>query len=224
MRYVSFGTAAAAVVAIGVVLWSPGRSTAGMFDRAMENAEKASSMRARVTTTAGGMKFEMKMYGKDDRFRTETDLGKDLGGFVIIVDGTQKKGLQLTTSAKTAKWLDLSKLTEDQQKAEKDAAGLAGLFADLKGKNVTQLPDETVDGRKLKVYAVKGYKMPGNKGEADVTVWIAPKTELPVKCRVELTVGEVKAVSEMELLGWNEELDDALFELKVPAGYRVEKE
>jgi outer membrane lipoprotein-sorting protein len=224
MRYASFGTAVAAAVAIGVVLWSPGRTTAGMFDRAMENAGKASTMRAKITTTAAGMKFEMKMYGKDDRFRTEMDMGKDLGAFVIIVDGTQKKGLQLTTPAKTAKWLDLSKLDEKEKAAEKDAAGLAHLFADLKGKEVKNLPDETVDGRKLKVFTVKGHKMPGSKGEADVTVWIDPKTELPVKCQMELTAGEVKALAVMEILGWNEDLDDALFELKIPAGYREEKE
>jgi outer membrane lipoprotein-sorting protein len=223
MRYVGFGTAAAAVLAIGIVLWSPSWSRAGMFDRAMENAEKASTKRWKITSTSGDMKFVMKMYSKDDRFRSEMDMGKymgkDLGVFVIITDGTQKKALQLMTSEKTAKWLDFSKLNE---KAEKDAAGMAGLFAGLKGKAVKELPDETVDGRKLKVYTVKGHKT--SKGEADVTVWIDPKTELPVKYRLEMNAGEVKAVAETEILGWNEELDDALFELKIPAGSREEKE
>ena len=96
--------------------------------------------------------------------------------------------------------------------------------ADLKGKEIKELPDETIDGRKLKVYAVKGHKLPGSKSEADVTVWIDPKSELPARCRVEMTAGDVKAVSVLEALGWNEELDDALFELKVPAGYREVKE
>jgi hypothetical protein len=39
-----------------------------------------------------------------------------------------------------------------------------------------------------------------------------------------MTVGPVKAVSEMEVPGWNEELDDKLFKLKAPAGHREEKD
>ena len=83
------------------------------------------------------------------------------------------------------------------------------------------MPDETLDGRKLKVFAVKGHKLAGSNGEADVTVWIDPKSELPAKSRVEMTVNGVKAVAVMEILGWNEDLDEKLFELKVPEGYKV---
>jgi outer membrane lipoprotein-sorting protein len=196
-----------------------------LFVRAMENAEKAISLRAKITTTTGpGTKFEMKLYSQGDRFRDEMDMGKDLGGFVIIVDGKQKKGLQLNTPAKTAQWLDLSKPDKAHEAAMKDAAGLASLFADLKGKKVQALPDEAVDGRKLKVFAAKGHKLAGSKGEADVTLWIDPRTELPAKFRAELTIGDVKAVAVMEVLGWNEELDEKLFELKVPVGYKVVEE
>lgn len=56
-----------------------------------------------------------------------------------------------------------------------------------------------------------------------MTVWVDPKTQLPARCRVEMTVGEIRAVSDMEVLGWNEELDEKLFELKVPEGYTVKK-
>ena len=220
MRYAGFTTATAGAVALAVVLWSPGRSGAAMFERAMENAEKANSLRAKITTTAGEMTFEMKMYGQGERFRNEMDMGK-LGGFAIIIDGKEKKGLHLNTGAKTAQWLDLSKPDKKQEAAMKDAAGVAGLFAGLKGKKVQELPEETIDGRKLKVFAVKGHKLAGSQGEADITVWIDPKTELPAKTRTEMTVNGVKAVAVMEALGWNEELDAKLFELKVPEGYKV---
>lgn len=192
-----------------------------LFVKAMGRAEKATSMRAKITTTAGDFTFEMKMYGEGDRFRNEMDMGKDLGGFVIIADGKTKKGLQLMTAAKTAQWLDFSKPDAKTAGAIKDARGVAELFAGLKGKKVQALPDETVDGRKLKVFAAKGHKLAGSGGEADVTVWIDPKTELPVKSRTEMTVNGVKAVAVMEALGWNEDLDDKLFEMKVPDGYKV---
>jgi outer membrane lipoprotein-sorting protein len=192
-----------------------------LFVAAMDRAEKANSLRAKIATTAGEMTFEMRMYGQRDRFRNEMDMGKDLGGFAIIIDAKEKKGLHLDTAAKTAKWLDLSKPDKKQEAAMKDAAGVAGLFAGLKGKKVQELPDETIDGRKLKVFAVKGHKLAGSQGEADVTVWIDPKTELPAKTRTEMTVAGVKAVAVMEVLGWNEELDEKLFELKVPDGYKV---
>jgi hypothetical protein len=223
MRIVGFGSAVAAAVAIGIVFCSPGRSQAGMFDRAMGNAGKANSFRAVVVAEAGpGMKFEMKMYGEGDRFRTEMDLGKELGGFAIVIDGTRKKGLQLNPAAKTAKWLDLSKPDPRGEAAAKDAAGLASLFAGLKGKKVEELPGQTVDGRRLKVFAVKGHKLAGAKGEADVTVWIDPKTELPAKARIEMSTPDVKGVvSEMTVLGWNEDLDDRLFELIIPEGYKL---
>jgi len=192
-----------------------------LFVSAIDRAAKASSLRAKITTTAGGMTFEMKMYGQGERFRNEMDMGEKLGGFVIVIDGKEKKGLQLNTPAKTAKWLDLSKPDKSQEAAMKDAAGVAGLFAELRGKKVESLPDETIDGRKLKVFAVKGHKLAGSKGEADVTVWIDPKTELPAKARTEMTVAGLKGVAVMEVLGWNEELDEKLFELKVPAGDQV---
>lgn len=192
-----------------------------LFVKAMDRATQTSSMRAKVTTTAGEFTFEMKMYSRGERFRTEMDMGKELGGFVIVADGREKKGLQLMTAAKTAQWLDFSKPDEKTQATIRDASGLVALLGDLKGKRVQVLPDETVDGRKLKVFAVKGHKLAKLGTEADVTVWIDPKTALPARMRVEMTVNGVKAVAVTDMLGWNEELDEKLFELKVPEGYKV---
>ena len=221
LRYGSASIAAAAVIAVAAVLWMAEKSPAAIFNAAIENAEKAQSLRAVITTSAGDMKMEMKQYVQGDKTRIEMDMGPQMGSFVVIADGSQKKMLQLFHKTRTVKWLSFDD-AEGAKKMAKDVAGVSGLLSGLKGKKVESLPDETVDGRKLKVFTMKGHELKEFGGTADLTAWIDPRTVRVVRLRNEMKRDGMTVVSLMDVLGWNEELDPALFKLEVPAGYKLE--
>ena len=226
MRYVRFGSAATVAAGLLVaagVLWLGSAPASAAFVKAIENVEKAKSMRAVIVTEAAPeMKFEMKMFVQGDAARSEMDMGKDMGSFVVIVDAKKREMLQLFPRTKTAIRTDLAEVEKKTEAVAKDVGKLTGLLTDLKGAKVAALPDETVDGRKLKVFAVKGHRLEELKGTADVTVWIDPKTELPHRYRMEMQIGDVKTTAVTTFLGFNEDLDPKLFDTTIPEGYKLQ--
>ena len=99
--------------------------------------------------------------------------------------------------------------------------GLDTLKTDLAGGDnsaIVDLGPDSLNGAKARKYQVK------SKHPVLIwTIWIDPKTDLPLRAE---TVGEGNAKNSVRLdfSKWNEKLDNALFELKIPAGYREVKE
>ncbi|MBA4187340.1 MAG: hypothetical protein C0467_04895 [Planctomycetaceae bacterium] len=227
MSYVGFGTATAAAVAVAVVMWSPARSEAGMFEKAIEKVEKAKSFRAKFTISGdGNNKLEMKVSARGGKVRIEQDLGGNMGPVVILGDFAKKTSLVLLRNNKLAMWSDdpaeTLPLPEAITKrlAGADVPTLVDALTELKGAKYETLPDEVVEGHKAKVFVVKGFKW--EEGEqSDITLWIEPKAATILKFRLETTTGKSKGfIQEGILLGLDEELDEGQFELKVPAGYQ----
>jgi outer membrane lipoprotein-sorting protein len=215
MRYLrlSSGAAAAALLAIAAGLFWLGHEPAdAAYQNAMENAQKAKSMRAVVKISTGeGKEFQMKLFQQGDLMRVETE-----GVIAVIGDSKKKAGLQLDLKNKTATKLDLEKMAADK------VVGQVGDFCkklqEKEADEVQTLADEEMEGRKLKVYSVKGVAL-GDK-QFDWKIWIDPKTEMPQKMQMEPREG-AKIVSTFEYLGWNEALDASLFSLEVPSGFKL---
>ena len=187
-----------------------------LFVRAMDRVAAATAMRAVITLDPGeGPKLQMKLYQKPDVLRGEvTD-----PGLVVILDNKEKKGLLLYAQTKTAQRVDLEKNSQAAKIATEVAGAMKGL-TQLKDEKVAALPGETLDGRKVKVYELKGAKAKGLPGTADIKVWIDPKALLPVRTQIRSEQMGKTIIITLDVLGWNEELDEKLFELKVPAGYK----
>lgn len=188
-----------------------------LFVRAMERIGKATSMRAVITLDPGeGPKIQMKLYQQPPHMRGEVAEP----GLVVILDSKEKKGLLLFTQSKIAQRLDLDKNAQ-AAKIATEVGGAMNVVGRLKGEKVAALPSETLDGRKLKVYELKGVKTKELPGGTDIKVWVDPKALLPVRAQLRSKQGDKMVTITIDILGWNEELDEKIFELNVPAGYKV---
>ena len=187
-----------------------------IFGWVMDRVAAATAMRAVVTLDTGdGQVMRMKLYQQPSLLRGEVTEP----GLVVILDSKQKKGLLLSTEKKTAQHIDLEKNSPAATIATQVAGALKGL-AQLKGEKIATLPGETLDGRKVKVYELKGVKTKDIPGPTDIKVWIDPKALLPVRTQIKSALMGKTVTVTLDVLGWNEELDEKLFELKVPAGYK----
>src|SRR5262249_17594945 len=182
-----------------------------LFGRVLERVAAAPSMRAVITLDPGeGQKIQMKVYQEGELMRGESADP----GLVVILNGKEKKGLLLFTQMKTAQRLDLEK-NEMAAKIVTQMADSTKMIGRLKGEKVAALPNETLDGRKLKVYELKGVKVKEIAGETDIKVWIDPKSLLPAATRLQNRQGDKTVTITLDVLGWNEDLDEKIFELKV---------
>jgi outer membrane lipoprotein-sorting protein len=188
-----------------------------LFLKVVDRVASATSMRAVITADAGeGAKVQMKLYQQGAVMRLEaTDVG-----FIVIMNGNEKKGLVLLTQMKTAQWIDLNK-AEQANKIAGNVGGAMKAIGALKGEKVAALPDQTLDGRKLKVYELKAVKVKELPGEGNIKVWIDPKLLLPVRFELQTKQEDRIITATVDILGWNEELDESLFELKIPGGYKI---
>lgn len=188
-----------------------------LFVRAMERVAAATSVRAVITLDSGdGQKMQMKLYQQQSAMRGEVTEP----GLVVILDRKAKKGLLLFTQAKMAQHIDLEKNAQAAKIAEQ-VGGAMNVMGALKKEKVATMPDETLDGRKTKVYELKDVKSEDWPDAANIKVWIDPKALLPVRSQITSKQKDKALTITLDVLGWNEELDEKLFELKVPTGYKV---
>jgi outer membrane lipoprotein-sorting protein len=141
---------------------------------------------------------------------------------VIILDGKEKKALQLDYVAKTAKttsadekmWQHMSRSLADPIKQ----------LRELKEGDAERIGEEELDGVKTQVYRLTGKDifmgLTLEKGET-AKLWVDPKSGLPVR----LSVGDPEDKDKMFMVfkdfRWNEALEPGLFKLDVPKAFRV---
>jgi hypothetical protein len=141
---------------------------------------------------------------------------------VVILDGKEKKALQLNYVDKTAKtttadekfWQHVSRSLGDPIKQ----------LRQLKEQDAQRIGEEELDGVKTQVYRLQGKDIfMGITLDKDdsAKLWVDPKTGLPVR----LAIGDPEDKDKMFMVfkdfRWNEALDPRLFNLAVPKGFTV---
>lgn len=217
MRYIGFGSAAAAMIglmAVAGVMWTARPAPAAELTEALDNVNKAKSFRHITKMTFNGKTmFEMTMYKQGERWRFEA--GKDIA---IVVDD-KGNAVQFNHADKTATKLDIEAMRKTQPKQSEEVTGLLKKIRDLKGEGVERVGEETLVGKKTTIYAFKDVQLAGAK--SDWKVWVDLGRKLPV--RMEMTKGNVGAevVVTSEYSGWNEDFDAKLFSTAMPDGYKL---
>lgn len=212
VRYLRYGTAAAAavlVLALAALPWFGG-GAGSAFARTLDSVQRARSVVFDETERLGDQpEVATRNYLQGDHVRVEIAGGTN----VLILDTGRRRGLMLVPPLKAARVL-----AADQIHGAGGQTPLDGLLA-LQGQRSVAAGEEVIDGRRTRVVRVPGGKWAGAVG--DWTVWIDPRTDLPVKIRVERTDMAPKVTKTLTHFSWNVPLDPKLFDLDVPPGYRL---
>ncbi|MGD0516208.1 MAG: hypothetical protein ABSA26_01615 [Thermoguttaceae bacterium] len=225
---VSRATAAAIFVlaVTGVALWFHAGGTTPAYADFVKPLLEAKTARFKITTETmgvdGGKNTTVVMRLGPSRMRSESDIGETPNNpkskSVIIWDGYQGKTLQLDPKLKLATVCDdVDRLKDKTPKVADILGGWGSFFLDIQKPDVKHEPlgEKDIDGRH-----VIGFRITTLGGV--IEVWGDPKTGMPV--RIDQTMAlmhnlKVKiTVSDFEL---NVDLDESLFSVEPPAGYKV---
>jgi len=147
------------------------------------------------------------------RMRQETIKPDAAKGVVNIFDLNKEKMICLVPQQKLARTADLSAFPEEVRKKHLESAGpLSKVKEMIKGAE-TELGEKEIDGRKAKGYEVEkdGHKM---------TVWVDAKTAVPIEMTTRAFGDFQVTMSDFEL---NKKLDESLFSVEPPEGWKVEE-
>jgi len=134
-------------------------------------------------------------------------------GLINISDLRQSKALILDSSAKTAMLIDYKKMGE----AKKDAQANASLIAELR--RLSDKKGESVGKKRIGEIDTDGFRVE-DEGFT-LTLWANPKTKMPVLIEVPLRVGEHDSLVTMSDFQLDPDLDDSLFRMELPEGYKL---
>jgi outer membrane lipoprotein-sorting protein len=214
MRYVRYGSAVAVaaglLVAVGVIGFGGGSASA--FDKAADKAAAAKSARFKYTHKVTGQpEVSGKGYAQGGRLRMEKD---DLA---LVVDFKARKALKLMTASKTAALVDIPAALGEM------VPNPIEQLARAKGKKAGRTGEEEVGGVKAEVFRVEDAGLFGLEAgpDGEFTIWVDPKTELPVRIRLTYKNGEATHSYLFEGFVWNEDIDPKLLSLDVPEGYKL---
>lgn len=214
MRYVRYGSAttiAAGLLVAAGVLWVGGQSAEASFLKAMENAAKAKTVRAKVTRVDkdGPRTGHATLSVRGDRLRLDDET------FVSISDTAAKTVLHLNPDKKQARTFTPADAADFQNPLDQ--------LVRLKDAQPELVGEDTVGGRKVRVFRVKGAGGNLFRLRGEWTVWVDPTTELPVRMQLRNAAGvpDDKLRVTLDEFEWNVDLDAKLFDLTVPDGYTV---
>lgn len=181
----------------------------GLLHRAASNVAKAKSVRFATTGNQnnGVRKGTISILGTRMRIDDE--------GFVTITDTKEKVALRLNPAKKEARKFS----PKDQESGA--LQNPLDQIVQLKDKRTDMVGQDRLGERKVQVFRVKGGSLWGLKG--DWTVWVDPKTELPVRMQLENIAGapDDKLRFTLDEFEWNVDLDAKLFRLDAPEGYKL---
>lgn len=215
IRYGSFATAAAIIVAVFVGLFGWSNGTARAFDKALEKLRTAAAVRYQVKTESPSTSHVDEVTIRGKQMRVELVAFSKL---TWIIDSETSGMLILNPPTKTYQTVDLAA-----------KSGGIGPF-DIRGANVReQLEDlikqkpifektETVDGISTDRYAITGGEALGLTG--DWTVWLDRKSSYPVRVLSQFTLSGKKLTREYSNFDWSPKVGDGDFSLDPPGDYR----
>jgi outer membrane lipoprotein-sorting protein len=219
LRY-STGAVAGLLAIVAGTIWLMDRNASVSFAQVVDNVQKAKSVSFVLKQKLGGQpELESRMFIQGDFFRYELDGPPPMGTMLImIVNGNERKGLQLDVARKIATKIDLEGRVPAEELRE-PIERLRNLKANAND-NVTALGDEELNGRKCQVYQVKGRIKEASRFVPDeFKLWVDAKSGWPVR----IQAADAQTSLTFELFKWDEPLRDELFSLKVPRGYLLEQ-
>jgi outer membrane lipoprotein-sorting protein len=147
-------------------------------------------------------KFMMKSSGQ-----TRIEMGD---GMVSIMDVAAGRTLNLQPKSKLATIVELGKLPQG-----KSPTDFLDEFKKLDAKKAKDLGEKEIDGRRVKGFVSSEQGPP-------TTVWADVKTGDPVRVEIELPMMGKTSTMVLSDFAFNAPMDDSLFSLEPPAGYRVQ--
>jgi outer membrane lipoprotein-sorting protein len=202
--------AAAALVAVGGLFYltsiSPMEKTA--FAEAAQKLRDAQTLSYRMTVESPELKIRMTtriLLRWPGLFRAEVE-----GGIVTIVDGQQGKQLILDPVAKTAL------LLEGKGTPAGPATNMAERLRQLTERDAKAAGEKVIGNVRTLGYLVKNLGM-------EMTIWIDPATHLPIQMDSSdrFQGKEIRATATDFQI--DPKIDDALFRLDAPQGYKLTK-
>ena len=210
---------AAAVLAVGVgiigtLLWlSTTPVGAGeAFGRVLQQIRKSRTVSYKSTVELAGYppRTSQVLFMEPGRARKTGPSG----GFEVS-DG--RRGMRLSVAPPCCKWALLIKYAVPPQ--ERLQRGPLSRLTELSADSGELAGQDELDGRRVNVFHVR-------QEHQEMTIWADPRTNLPVRVKMALTLARQNDVSPasatltLSEFAWNEELDESLFELRIPEGYR----
>jgi len=125
--------------------------------------------------------------------------------------------MRLSVAPPCCKWALLIKYAVPPQ--ERLQRGPLARLTELSADSGELAGQDELDGRQVNVFHVRQERQ-------EMTIWADPRTNLPVRVKMTLTLARQNDVSPtsatltLSEFVWNEELDESLFELRIPEGYR----
>jgi outer membrane lipoprotein-sorting protein len=132
-------------------------------------------------------------------------------GVVSIMDISAGRSLSLQPASKLATIVELGKLPQGRSPTD-----FLDEFKKLDAKKAKDLGEKEIDGRKVKGFVSSEQGPP-------TTVWADVKTGDPVRVEIELPMMGKTSTMVLSDFAFNMPMDDSLFSLEPPAGYRVQR-
>ena len=193
-------------------LWLMDRTATTTFAQVVENIRTAKSVSFVIKEKLPGQPLQsMEMAIQGDRMRYVV-----ADALAIIVDTKQRQELQLDLLQKIADRTDIN--GEMPAEVLRDPIErLRNLKDEIKG-NVKQLGDEELNGHNCHVFQVKGQRVELLIPDS-FKLWADVKTGLPMKILAE----DERMSLTYERFVWDASLQQQLFSLEIPKGYRLRK-
>lgn len=206
-----FGVATIMAVLAGFLLLPTRQSTVQAFGRFAEALVQAKTARyqMQVNIEGQGKQTFQAMYLAPAKHRQE------LGFLVNIADMSAGKMLSLNPTLKTAFMMNVTNMPKNKptDSFERLRELLSG-SGDFKQNQVERLGDKQIDGKKA-----VGFRL--DSPMATVTMWGDPKTGLPVHMET-VWSGIPRTEVVMSNFEINVPLKESLFDMKPPAGYKLQ--
>jgi hypothetical protein len=213
------------VVAIGgVAVWFHGGGTTFAFADFVKPILEAKNARFKITSEGevNGRVIkataQVMVLGVS---RQRQDVESEMPGkskMVMIFDNDKGKILTLEPMTKKAMLLTMTNMPKGKMSMDKDPFGwLRLLLSDARDKpdfKREPLGEKEIDGRR-----VVGFRVNTNGGV--VSLWGDPKTGLPVRAEITMTMFN-NAKTTLSDFQFNVEMDESLFSLEPPAGYTLQ--
>jgi outer membrane lipoprotein-sorting protein len=215
LRY-AWKIAVAGLLAAGVAVYFTGLLPSRpplAFAEVAAKLRDAHTLTYEVTTKYPDQKEPIKMkifYKEPGWMRTEG------AGSVSISDLREGKTLILDLAARTAMLIYYKKTANAQKDARKNASSLIDELRKLTNKK-----GESVGKKRIGDLEMEGFRVE-NEG-FPLTLWANPKTKMPVLIEMSIRVGDQENLITMSDFQLDPKLDDALFRLEPPGGYKLRK-
>jgi outer membrane lipoprotein-sorting protein len=185
-----------------------------------ETVDKTKSIKIVVSAEKDGKSERQTVwYRQNNLLRREQ--GKDATQddySITIVDLKSRELLHLVPKTKVAQRRTMDEKETRYIREQVDSwFALKDTLASDKGAKVRDLGEENLRNRKAHVYEITNQVRPEVK--LTYKLWVDPKTQLPLLWRISSAKDSPTMMS--DFTNWNEKLDDKLFDLKVPEGYRL---